>query len=221
MHFRLPKPLHGWRAFAGEVGIIVLGVLIALAAEQVVANLHWRHKVGVIRQSLMGELGNDRARWESNMSQVPCAKREVAALDEWAKRASPGAAAPATPQMAYGLFWWMHWANWNLASSGDTLDHFPITEQLEFASLYDGIKHREADIETATDLGQQVHGLIPLADDAAGRRELRAVLARLAGKIQAVAQNDSYMRRHFDAVGVKPDRSDFAADDADAPQCKG
>jgi hypothetical protein len=28
MHFHLPKPLHGWRAFAGEVGIIVVGVLI-------------------------------------------------------------------------------------------------------------------------------------------------------------------------------------------------
>ena len=33
MHFHLPKPLHGWREFAGEVGIIVLGVLIALGAE--------------------------------------------------------------------------------------------------------------------------------------------------------------------------------------------
>jgi hypothetical protein len=32
MHFHLPKPLHGWREFAGEVGIIVLGVLIALGA---------------------------------------------------------------------------------------------------------------------------------------------------------------------------------------------
>ena len=31
MHFHLPKPLHGWREFAGEVAIIVIGVLIALA----------------------------------------------------------------------------------------------------------------------------------------------------------------------------------------------
>jgi hypothetical protein len=31
MHFHLPKPLHGWREFAGEVGIIVIGVLIALS----------------------------------------------------------------------------------------------------------------------------------------------------------------------------------------------
>ena len=42
MHFHLPKPLHGWREFAGEVGIIVLGVLIALSAEQVVEGLHMR-----------------------------------------------------------------------------------------------------------------------------------------------------------------------------------
>ena len=32
MHFQLPKPLHGWRQFFGEVGIIVICVLIALGA---------------------------------------------------------------------------------------------------------------------------------------------------------------------------------------------
>jgi hypothetical protein len=36
MKLRIPQPLHGWREFAGEVGIIVLGVLIALGAQQLV-----------------------------------------------------------------------------------------------------------------------------------------------------------------------------------------
>src|SRR5438309_624380 len=45
MHFHLPKPLHGWREFAGEVGIIVVGVGIALGAEQIVDAIHWRHTV--------------------------------------------------------------------------------------------------------------------------------------------------------------------------------
>lgn len=40
MHIHLPKPLHGWRALIGEVGIIVIGVLIALGAEQVVTRVH-------------------------------------------------------------------------------------------------------------------------------------------------------------------------------------
>src|SRR6476646_9139193 len=55
MHFRLPKPLHGWRAFAGEVGIIVIGVLIALGAEQVVEDWHWKNEVATERQSLRDE----------------------------------------------------------------------------------------------------------------------------------------------------------------------
>jgi hypothetical protein len=41
MNIHLPKLLHGWREFAGEVGIIVLGVLIALGLEQVVEELNW------------------------------------------------------------------------------------------------------------------------------------------------------------------------------------
>lgn len=40
MKIQLPKPLHGWRKFFGEVGIIVLGVLIALSAQQLVENVH-------------------------------------------------------------------------------------------------------------------------------------------------------------------------------------
>jgi hypothetical protein len=38
MHVHLPKALHGWRELAKEVGIIVLGVLIALTFEQIVQN---------------------------------------------------------------------------------------------------------------------------------------------------------------------------------------
>jgi len=56
MHFHLPKPLHGWRAFVGEVGIIVLGVLIALGAEQLVETLHWRVEVADASKSLDGYL---------------------------------------------------------------------------------------------------------------------------------------------------------------------
>jgi hypothetical protein len=59
MHFHLPKPLHGWRAFAGEVGIIVIGVLIALGAEQMVETLHWRQKVNDAEGAMRLELAED------------------------------------------------------------------------------------------------------------------------------------------------------------------
>ena len=59
MHFRLPKPLHGWREFAGEVGIIVVGVMIALGAEQVVEDFHQRGQLREIEGRMTAELRDD------------------------------------------------------------------------------------------------------------------------------------------------------------------
>src|SRR5665213_1446672 len=55
MHVHLPKPLHGWREFAGEVGIIVLGVLIALAFEQGVEAWHSMQERDHIVRALSSE----------------------------------------------------------------------------------------------------------------------------------------------------------------------
>lgn len=59
MDVRLPKPLHGWREFVGEVGIIVLGVLIALGAEQVVADFHQRAELREAEEAMTAELRDD------------------------------------------------------------------------------------------------------------------------------------------------------------------
>ena len=59
MHFHLPKPLHGWREFAGEVGIIVVGVLIALAFEQVAEAFRWRADIAESEASMRNELSDD------------------------------------------------------------------------------------------------------------------------------------------------------------------
>src|SRR3954452_15667887 len=68
MHVHLPKPLHGWRAFVGEVGIIVIGVLIALIGEAMFEHWNWHRKVETatramdqeIKASLLDTLEADR-----------------------------------------------------------------------------------------------------------------------------------------------------------------
>jgi len=67
MHFHLPKPLHGWREFAGEVGIIVVGVLIALGAEQVVEDIHWRHTIANERKALNADVAD---MWSAESARV-------------------------------------------------------------------------------------------------------------------------------------------------------
>ncbi|HZC38451.1 MAG TPA: hypothetical protein VE221_07230, partial [Sphingomicrobium sp.] len=59
MHLHLPKPLHGWRAFVGEVGIIVIGVLIALGAEQVMETVHGRTELREAEAAMTSELVDD------------------------------------------------------------------------------------------------------------------------------------------------------------------
>ncbi len=56
MPIKLPTPINGWRVFAGEVGVIVLGVLIALGAQQAVETLRWREEVRRTEDALTIEI---------------------------------------------------------------------------------------------------------------------------------------------------------------------
>ena len=50
MQFHVPKPLHGWRQFFGEIGVIVIGVLIAIGFGQVAEMFNWRAQVREARR---------------------------------------------------------------------------------------------------------------------------------------------------------------------------
>jgi len=81
MHFHLPKPLHGWRALVGEVGIIVVGVLIALAAEQAVESWHWHEKVRSAERSLDFEVNVQLDNAEGEVALNRCAGPYLDALE--------------------------------------------------------------------------------------------------------------------------------------------
>ena len=71
-HFHIPKPLHGWREFVGEVGIIVLGVLIALSAEQLVENVRQRDAANAARNSIRAEIGSNLNSLKTRRENEPC-----------------------------------------------------------------------------------------------------------------------------------------------------
>jgi hypothetical protein len=80
MHFHLPKPLHGWREFVGEVGIIVIGVLIALGAEQLIERWHWQHEAQNASMAIDRELSADDGVYEERALIQKCADRRVEQL---------------------------------------------------------------------------------------------------------------------------------------------
>lgn len=77
MQVHLPKPLHGWRAFAGEVGIIVLGVMIALGAGQLVEAAHQKQEGVQADDAIRNELGLNLGRLQSRLGIHGCVVRRI------------------------------------------------------------------------------------------------------------------------------------------------
>jgi hypothetical protein len=75
-----PKAVHGWREFINEIGVIVIGVLIALGAEQIVESLHWRHVVGETRESLTATVEDAYGSMLSRLDMQSCVDRRLAEL---------------------------------------------------------------------------------------------------------------------------------------------
>lgn len=75
-----PKPVHGWRELASEIGVITIGILIALAGEQIVEALHWREKVADAHIALRRELADNYQDAAERIAQTPCIDAQLDAL---------------------------------------------------------------------------------------------------------------------------------------------
>jgi hypothetical protein len=80
MDIHKPKAWHSFREFLKEYVIIVVGVLTALGAEQLVETLHWSHRVGETRVQLNQELGADAGASLTWLINAPCLDAQLSAL---------------------------------------------------------------------------------------------------------------------------------------------
>lgn len=82
MQFLVPKPLHGWRAFWGEVGVIVLGVLIALGAQQLIEGRNDRTRANDAMAAIRREVADhDFSASEIEIAR-PCIEAQLDAIEK-------------------------------------------------------------------------------------------------------------------------------------------
>lgn len=83
------RPAKGWRAFAGEVGVIVLGVLIALGAQQAAESVNERREAADTRAAMVGEIEETLAVLELRKAAEPCVDRRLlelrAIVEQWGR----------------------------------------------------------------------------------------------------------------------------------------
>ena len=142
MRILVPTPIHGWRVFLGEVGIIVLGVLIALGAQQVVEAINWKREVGGFRDSVRGEIERNLGTYPYRAKQKPCVNARLDELQRWLDGWRDGRPVRLTGPIgvvASRVIWTSVWAS----RDPDTFAHMPRFEKEEYAFLYDEFSNNE------------------------------------------------------------------------------
>ena len=136
MHMHLPKPLHGWRAFVGEVGVVVLGVLIALGAGQVVEWLHDRQVAEEARQNVRAEAKLDLGFIQGRIDAQRCIEARLAELSMILGKADEGSLDPPPTWIAKPPTVPFFTARWEAATASGRNSLFAAREQEQFGTLY-------------------------------------------------------------------------------------
>lgn len=135
MHVHLPKPLHGWRAFFGEVGVIVLGVLIALGAEQAVEGIHSRDVAAQTRRDVREEASINLAFVSGRLSESPCVLKRIGELSDLIEKPQVNSDVPIWVGRPRNVPIFLE--RWKAVTSTARSAMFSSHEQAELDILYD------------------------------------------------------------------------------------
>ena len=196
------KPPHGWNAVAWELGIVTLGVLIALGAQQIVQDVHDREAVAQLRSALRAELADDRARWEDMRASDPCTLQRLDAIDRWAA----GAPAQARLVRPYRLLLWnMHSSAWDIAKTSPAAGNIPLDERLGFGDLYGAIDNWREYLAEERANAIELSALTESADQPDSRRQINLHVAKARLLLRRRAENYPYFFTRFNALNIRPD----------------
>ena len=134
------QPAKGWRAFAGEVGVIVLGVLLALGAQQAAEAFNERREAAETRAALTTEIQESLGTLELRRAAQPCIDKRLKELrglvDEWGRTGSYK-----TPRWVSQATWFaIYTQRFDAAESAGRLALLPAEEQYQIGSIHSALE---------------------------------------------------------------------------------
>ena len=219
MRMRLFKPLRGWRQIGGEVGIIVLGVLIALGAEQLVNAYNQRSELRELRAAVDNEIAYGLGTYDARLEQDSCLKARLTELSQWLKGWRDGKPISLVGTISAPRSGPPHTSVWSSRDPA-VIAYMPLQLKLAYGSIYDEFANNEvqrldermtwlalAEFDSATQL------------DNAGIMRLQGLLARARWRADNITSNADYIADLARRLDIKPQPDSFPTADV-AAFCK-
>jgi hypothetical protein len=198
MEIHIPKPWHGPRELAKEVGVIVIGIAIALTGEQTLEWLHRQSEVREAREALHSEIAATAANARVTIEQERCAARQLDGYAAWAGGDSQRPIATTRP------FIMPRSSNWEIVKVSAAAQ-MPLEERLAYARFYDTAQSLRTNSELGITIWLRLWGaaLRPKLDETQAQAILEDVAtARNAGR--ARSQTSQELIDKAEALGVPP-----------------
>ena len=198
------KPVHSWRELLSEIGVIVIGVTIALAAEQAVEALHWRHAAEAQRETLNGSIADHLVSVKIRVVQQPCVDKRIEELATVFKRHATGEALRLKGPVGRPQNASVGNEAWELAVQSGALNHMPLAERGEYAGAFGNYANFFALRDDADRSWIDLAALDnPQGLTDADWAELRRAYAQVAAKEARVSDVATYIMS-LPTMGVKP-----------------
>jgi hypothetical protein len=136
MRSLISKPLRGWRSFVGEVGIIVLGVLIALGAQEIASNRDQQLRADVSLAAVREELAMNLAAYDERTLQQPCITRRLEEMTEILSDARRTRSLPIIKGLGQSIARPTQRTAWEEASKSGDIHQWPAADRIAIASIY-------------------------------------------------------------------------------------
>lgn len=138
--FRLVKvtPSHGWNSVGWELGIVVVGVLIALGAQQIAESLYWRGEVASERKALLQEAQDTFDSIALRAAQQPCVDKRLAEIEAVLERHHRGEPLGIVNRVGLPTRQGATRGTWQIAIAGQALSHMANDEKLKLSDTFVG-----------------------------------------------------------------------------------
>jgi len=204
MVLRLLRPINGWSGFFTELAIVVLGVLIALGAQQAVDGWRWRGEVRDFRAAVDNEIGYNLGAYIDRLKQSACINRRLDQLDRWHKGVAAGQRLPLTSRIGRPTTTSLRTSVWQ-SRTPDITAHLRLEHRMGYAAIYDSF----AGYQVIGDRERQLWGELLDFEGAASLdpgdlMRLRGLIERGRLASRLVVGNWRVLARDSAAFGIRP-----------------